>query len=76
MKAFRVYTGPCSVKEVAAKLLAAGAQKVYEGTESVYFALPASFSETRECAGGFVSLAYPHADFDVEAPLHTEWLFG
>jgi hypothetical protein len=75
MKAFRFYTGPAQVHEVAETLLKHRAQKVYEGTQSVYFAVPAHLPETRHDAQDFVQRVYPEAGFQVEAPLHVEWQF-
>jgi hypothetical protein len=75
MKAFRMYTGPVGVHEVAASLLKAGAQRTYEGTESVYFALPAGSPECQYEAQAFVQTVWPCAGFKVEAPLHVEWPF-
>lgn len=75
MKAFRCYTGPCQVHDVSEALLAAGARRTYEGTESVYFALPAHLPETRHDAQDFVRRVYPDAGFQVEAPLHVSWPF-
>lgn len=37
MNRYKLYTGPTLVKHVANLLLLAGYQKVFEGTENVYF---------------------------------------
>jgi hypothetical protein len=76
MKAFRVYTGPVAVKQVALRLSEAGAGKVYEGTQSVYFALRPGCPQTKDEAQAFVQEVFPHAGYEVEQPLHVEWPFG
>jgi hypothetical protein len=73
-KGYMTRTGPTLSDKVALRLSEAGLQRVWAGTEKVYFVLPHSRPDTTEEAQAALLEVFPDAGFKVEYTyVHAHW---